>query len=193
MELNVGAILFHPDSTLPGVRRFATRLHALDLLDYRTATNRMDAMPGSTYHKQGIESGDLDPDAAGPQTLPFNDPAMEALHEDFIEALAPIEPVSMQAVCSLPPLTTRRFLSGEVNADYETLKGIIACLDEAVANTVFALLEEHERKPGHSARRRDLRRRNLDVAAAAADRLARAGFTPFPEQLAEALRQHSGT
>ncbi len=191
-EVGVGAIPFHPHATLEGIRRFATGLHALGLLDHRTATNRMDAIPGAALYCQGLADGLLDPMITGPQALPFHHPEVGTLHDELVQALAPIGPPSMHAACALPPLTTRRRLSRECQDAHRCLKAIIADLNVAVHNTLLTLLDT--RLLGHpsASLAGELMQHNLMVAIAASERLAKGGFLPSLADMRQAIHHESG-
>jgi anaerobic magnesium-protoporphyrin IX monomethyl ester cyclase len=192
VELNTGVMLFHPHATLAGIRRFASRLRQHDLLDFRTAINRLDAMPGSKFYRDAMASGALDRDLCGPQPLPYLHPEVEPLHADLIAALEPLGPPSMHALCALPPLLAHRRLGDRAETGIDELRRIGRSLDEAVAATLFSLLDFHE-NDGHGPGIVDrLRRRNLRAAVAGAEELAISGFVRSFAELREAIRTDSG-
>lgn len=191
-EINVGVMLFHPHSTLAGVRRFAEQLHRHRLLEFRAATNRLDAMPGSEYHRRALAEGVIAADVAGPQPLPFREAAVGALHQDLVLATEPLGPPSMHAICSLPPLLARRWLDARCTPAVHQLQETIAALDAATALSVFSLLDAHEHRRGLPGLVADLRRQNLSVALAASDELARRGFVSSSDVLREAIRIDAG-
>lgn len=190
--INAGVMLFHPHSTFEGVRRFARKLREFGLLDFRSAINRLDAMPGSEFHREGLRSGTVDPKASGPQHLPFIIPAMEAFHRNLILALEPLGPPSMHAICALPPLLARCRFDPTQAPRLDRLKGIIHGMDEAVAGAFFALLDIHEKNRDASVFVEELRARNLGLAVEGAKNLAGSGFAPSSEALRQAIRNDSG-
>jgi hypothetical protein len=190
-EVGAGVLLFHPHSTFAGVRRFAGRLHQHGLLNYRTAINRMDAMPGSVFHQQGRETGTLAP-IAGPQRMAFCDQKMEVFYQALTAALSPLGPTAMHAVCCLPPAIADARLSTTGQGPYEALKQILRQLDDAVAHTLFPLLEAHARDADDAEDIQRTRRQNLAVSLAAARELVDLGLAPSFDQLREAVRMDAG-
>ncbi len=191
VEVGAGVLLFHPHSTLQGIKGFAEVLHRHQMLNYRTAINRLDAMPGSRFHQDGIAAGVLQP-IAGPQRLPFVDAGLEALYDQLTTALSPLGPVSMHAVCSLPAAVARHTLLRQSASAYQALKGIIGSLDGAVAETLFVLLGQHAAGKTGSHDIRELRLENLAVSLAAARELVSLGMAPSVDQLREAIRMDAG-
>ena len=189
-ELNAGVLLFHSHSTLAGIRRFATTLREHGLLEYRSARNRLDAMPGSVFHARGIEAGTFSPLSTGPQALPFDSAAVERFYQETLTILDPIGPPAMQAVCALPPLLSQRRLTGEDRLLKELL-AILAALDAALAHSFFALLDAHERGTDRNGLTGSLRNANLQAALAAAQQLERCGLAS-QDQLREAIRLDCG-
>lgn len=190
-EVGAGVLLFHPHSTFAGVRRFADLLHRNGLLNYRTAINRMDAMPGSVFHQEGRAAGALAP-AAGPQRLAFRDRKMEVFYRALTAALSPLGPSAMHAVCCLPPAVANARLSAAFRSTYEALKQVLHRLDEAVAHTLFALLETHAGDAAAAADIQRLRRQNLEHALSAARDLVALDLAPSFDQLREAVRMDAG-
>lgn len=191
-DVGAGVLLFHPYSTLPKIRRFATKLVESGLLCHRTAVNRMDAMPGSALHARARADGLLGADVVGPRPLPFQDVAVEALFRDVTAALAPLGPPSMHAVCAMPSLSTRRRLDTGAEAGYRTLRRILADLDGATARTVFALLDHHEGGSRARGVAGALRAGNLEVAVAAAHTLVDRGHARSYDALRHAIRVDAG-
>ena len=181
-----------PQATPAGVRRFAQRLREHGLLEYRSAINRLDAMPGSAMHAEAAAAGQIAPDLSGPQPLPFRHAAMEAIHGDVLAALAPLGPPSMHALCSLPGLLARRYLEGQAPEVLIRLMDIIRRQDHVVGEAFFAVLRAHETASGTKTVVDDLRRRNLDVAVATSQDLVRHGLAPSVEALREAIRIDAG-
>lgn len=191
VEVGAGVLLFHPHSTFRGIRRFAEILHRHGLLNYRTAINRMDAMPGSTFHRQGLDSGALGP-VAGPQPLAFLDKGIESFYQALTAALSPLGPTSMHAVCCLPPMIANFKLYSKYKDAYQNLKKILHDLDHAVARTLIVLLDEHAEGRSDASSTFGLREENLKVSVAAAHALVVQGLAPSFDQLREAVRMDAG-
>jgi hypothetical protein len=189
-DVNIGSLMFHSHSTLAGIRRFAFKLRENGLLEYRSARNRLDAMPGSFLFLKGIEEGRLDRNLCGPQPLPFVNPEVEPFYRDILDVLDPIGPPSMHAACALPPLLAGRRWSGETPVLRE-LYAILRLLDEGVAGSFFTLLDHHERRLSTAAIVRDLRQSNLEAALDASQRLEACGLGSYTE-LREAIRIDCG-
>ena len=189
-EVHAGVLLFHTHSTLHGIRRFARKLHDYGLLGYWTALNRLDAMPGSCFHTEGLRSGTITPEACGPQPLPFEHPEVELFRRNLIAAVAPLGPPSMHAICALPPLFGRRYLNGHAEL-IEPLERIIANLNNAVANTLFAMLDSQEQSGGNGIISK-LRQQNLEVALSSVHDPVSHGLAPSVETLREAIRIDAG-
>jgi len=192
VEVNAGVLLFHSHSTFQGIRRFAQTLYKHGLLDYRSATNRLDAMPGSLFYMKAMEDNELNPSITGPQPLPYVHPEMELFHRDVLVAVDPLGPPSMHAICSLPPLLARRKLDNRIESAYRELRRIISLLDETVARTFFSVLDHHEKGIGQGNLISELRRQNLENAITSARDLVSHGFAPSFDVLREAIRIDSG-
>jgi hypothetical protein len=193
VEVNAGVMLFHSHSTFAKVRRFAQSLHHYGLLNYRTAVNRLDAMPGSVFYKEALARGEIASDHAGPQPLPYIFPGIDVLHRDLLAALAPLGPPAMHALCSQLPLLARCELSPgkDAGAGAAEIKEIQDRLDEAVADTLFALLDFYEQGRGVPGIVSQLQQRNLEIALAESRDLAAGGFAPSFDLLREAIRLDS--
>lgn len=191
-EVGAGVMLFHPHATLAGIRRFAEKLSRHRLLEFRSATNRLDAMPGSAFYREALAAGQLDREIPGPQPLPYREPAVATLHEELVLATEPLGPPSMHAICALPPLLARRFLDARLDGPVRRLQEIIATADAAVARSLFALLDLHQQGIGPRGLVDSLRRQNLEVALRIALGLAGGGFADSYEVLREAIRRDSG-
>ena len=191
-EVNAGTMLFHSHATLAGIRRFARALQRHNLLEYRSAINRLDAMPGSVFYDAGIADGTLDPAIPGPQAIPFMCPEVEALHTDLMAALEPLGPPSMHALCAVPPLLSRQRFEPEAAGAIGTLRAIIARLDNAVAASLFQLLDRYESPSKSNGLVAELRTCNLRTAEAGARELVDSGFASSFDELREAIRIDAG-
>jgi radical SAM superfamily enzyme YgiQ (UPF0313 family) len=190
--LNAGVMIWHPHATLGGVRRCAEALSRHGLLEYRSAINRLDAMPGSVMYREAAAVGQFAGDCLGPQPLPFVEPGLAELHEDVLKALAPLGPPSMHALCALPPLLGASYLAGTPPTTLHTLRGIIHMQDAAVVASFFAVLAAHEK--GVETRRliEDLRRENLQIALQTAQSLVACGLAASVDMLREAIKIDAG-
>ena len=192
VEVNAGVLLFHRHSTFAGIRRFAESLHSNRLLEYRSATNRLDAAPGSQIYREAAAAGQIDADLPGPRPLPYLEPRIDAFHAELREALAPLGPPAMQAVCSLPRALVRQRFDERTGADVPELLRIERRMDEAVAGTLFSLLDVHEKGTGAPGLVAEWRRRNLELACECSRELAAAGFAQSFESLRQAIRIDAG-
>lgn len=187
IEVGAGVLLFHPHSTFRGIRRFAEILHQHGLLNFRSAINRMDAMPGSVFHRWGLESGELSP-VAGPQPLAFQNKGIESFYHALTTALSPLGPTAMHAVCCLPPMIAKFKLNSQYKDAYQDLKKIIHDLDRAVARTMTMMLKEHDKGRSSAISTSGLREENLQISLEAAHALVNQKLAPSFGQLREAVR-----
>ena len=192
VEVNAGVLLFHTHSTFAGIRRFAASLHQHRLLEYRSAINRLHAAPGSQMYQEAAAAEQIDVSRPGPRHLPFVDPRIDAFHLELMQALAPIGPPSMQAVCTLPRTLVRQRFDPRAAADVAELLRIEWRMDDAVALTLSSLLDLHEKGASAAGLVADLRRRNLELACDCSRELAAAGFAPSFDGLREAIRIDAG-
>jgi hypothetical protein len=192
IEINVGTLLFHSHSTFQSIRRFASRLHQYQLLEYRSATNRLDAMPGSYFYKMAIKKGEIDPNIPGPQPLKFIHPEIEIFYNDILKVLSPLGPPSMHAICALPSLYTRPMDKDETNKKYKELKQIICFLDDAVSKSFFCVLDIYEKGKIDNDFILMLRKHNLEIAVRSIEMLCSGGFANSFEALRRAVSLDSG-
>jgi hypothetical protein len=192
VAVNAGALLFHSHSTFQSIQRFSRMLYKHGLLEYRSATNRLDAMPGSVLYKRGLEAKELHPDITGPQALPHIHPEIEEFRRNLLIALEPLGPPSMQALCSLPPVLARKRMNNSAASDYLELQRIISFLDETVALTFFTVLDQHEKRKVPRDLVAELRLKNLDHAITGARDLVAHKFAASFDALREAIRIDSG-
>jgi Radical SAM superfamily/B12 binding domain len=191
VEVGAGVLLFHPHANFRGVRRFAEQLQRHGLLNYRTAINRMDAMPGSAFHQTGITTGALAP-VAGPQRLAFRERGMERFYQALTAALSPLGPTAMHAVCCLPPAVAAARLTAARRDVYEALKQILGKVDNAVARTFFPLLDAQACGANAVADVDALRKENLQLSLDAAHCLAALNLVSSFDLLREAIRMDAG-
>ena len=142
IEINAGTLLFHPQCSYQGMRRFAGKLHQYGLFNSRTATNRLDAMPGSFFYNEYMEANPhIKP--SGFVQLPFRQPEIEPFFSTIYNVLAPLEAPSMYALCLMPIIQTRRFIDN-VQESFFRLKEINYSCDQQVAKCFFSLLDMFE-------------------------------------------------
>ncbi len=190
IQVNAGVLMFHRHATTAGIRRFARVLRDHGLLNFRSAINRLEAMPGSVIYADAVSRGLVDSGAPGSQPLPFLDPAVDALHTDVIEALGPLGPPSMHAACAMPSLRSRSRWETASADQLQHLEAIESGLDDAVAGTLFALLDSSEEERAELTA--NLRDRNLVVALAAAQALVDRELAPSFQALRRAIRIDAG-
>jgi hypothetical protein len=191
VDVHVGVMLFHPRASLAGIRSFATKLRDHGLLSYHTAISRMMAIPGSVFARGAHEQRLLDPDAVGPQPLPFADPSVASLYDGLRHAVAPLGPAAMHALCAVPDLHGRIGLTKDAAERYRQLRGVLTRLDMLVARMFFSLLDAHEQSPGsleHVELIRDLRTHAWQAASNTADDLVTIGILSDAEQLRHAMQ-----
>ncbi|MDR2626804.1 MAG: radical SAM protein [Dysgonamonadaceae bacterium] len=188
IEVNAGTLLFHSESTVEGIRNFAGKLRQYHLLNYRTAVNRLDAMPGSFFHNEYIAATG-DAGRGGCITLPFNkQPELEFLYRTVTDVLAPVEIPSMHALCVLPTAQTNKLFNND-EASFRLLKDINAECDDRVASCFFEILDMFEKKNLTKDRTDELKSENLLFGWKMIDRLASNGFVRSPEPLYEAMQR----
>jgi len=192
VAVNVGVLLFHSHSTYGSIRRFAQKLHEYGLLDHRSATNRLDAMPGSFFHQKQVREGLILKDAVGPQPMPFVFSGMDSLYADVKAALDPLGPPSMHALCALPPLLARRSFDNGAEILLKRVKALIAFQNSAVFQSLIALLDFHEKKIGAPGIVEYLRKKNLEIAVKSAEVLVKNGLAPSVDQLRQAIYMDAG-
>lgn len=192
VEVNAGVMLFHSHSTLEGIRSFADKLHQHRLLNHRSATNRLDAMPGSIAYRKAVREGIFPRNAYGPQPLPFVHSEAGALYTDVKSAVDPLGPTSMHALCSLPPLLALRRFNTSLEPVVRRLREIIDLHDRAVAQSLFALLEAYEGSTRPEGLVSRLRKANLATALEGVKALVAHGFADSSDELREAIRVDAG-
>ncbi len=192
IEVNVGAMLFHKEATFQSIRTLSQKLNQHELLDYRSATNKQVAMPGSYLYTKAVKDREINMDTPGPQPIACKDSRIESLHADLIVALAPLGPPSMEALCALPRIVAQKLLHGGSQKQYENIKHINHMLRVPVLNTLCALIDHHELKSGDKGLVKNLRKKNLQIAIEAVSQLSQQiGRVSF-EELREAIRIDAG-
>jgi hypothetical protein len=174
IEVNAGTLLFHPDCTLEGIRNFATSLRQYGLLNYRTASNRLDAMPGSFFYKRYI-SEHPEETSPGIIRLPFKDQTVEPFYQTVLRVLAPIEIPSMHALCVMPIVQTRKIFSHS-EGEYLALKKINSDCDNKVADCFFSILGMYESGSYSEWKINELLVDNVGFGKIMMDRLVENGF-----------------
>lgn len=143
VEVNAGTLLFHPDSTPAKIRAFSEKLHTCGLLNYRTAINRLDAMPGSYFHELYCSTNSDITGSSGIFPIPFAFPGMENFYQTVLKVLSPIEIPSMHALCAMPIAQTKRIFEKNESV-YLKLKKINNQCDDIVSECFFRLLKMFE-------------------------------------------------
>jgi hypothetical protein len=98
----------------------------------------------------------------------------------------------MHAACCVPDVLARNRFDPEMTPTRERLEAILASVDGAVGDSLFALLDRLEAGGRPEDLTAELRTRNLAVAIAAARDLAECGLAASEESLREAVRKDSG-
>lgn len=185
IEVNAGTLLFHPDCTLHGIRRFASKLRQHGLLNCRTAVNRLDAMPGSIFYNEYVAQHPKH-NFQGIIRLPFKDSRIEAFYETLKRALAPIEAPSMHALCAMPVCQTNRIF-GKAEESYLVLKEINADCDRQVSDCFFSVLEMFENEYVSDSKIKEMITDNIRFGKSIIERLTANGFVRSPEVLYDAI------
>ena len=174
IEINAGTLLFHPDCTFRGIRSFATKLREHDLLNYRTAVNRLDAMPGSFFHEQYVSAHPAGY-SQGIVQLPFNQPEIESFYQALLRMLAPIEVPTMHVLCIMPTAQTNRIFNKQ-ERQYSILKSIGSECDRRVSSCFFILLEMFETGTFSNERAGKIVEENVAFGKMITKRLVENGF-----------------
>jgi anaerobic magnesium-protoporphyrin IX monomethyl ester cyclase len=188
IEMNTGVLMFHPHSTLRGIHSFATKLKDHGLLDFHSALNRLNAMPGSPIYKEALAAGEISLDICGPQSLPLKI-EVQNLYDNLILAMAPLGPPSMHALCAMPQLYTKYKVNENFKSVFKNLKEIILFFNHAVENTFFAMLDISLKGNGNSYPVETFRKHNLDLAIEGINKLVKHNFAGSFEQLREAIKR----
>jgi anaerobic magnesium-protoporphyrin IX monomethyl ester cyclase len=188
VELQAGAILFHPTATLASVGRMAERLCEQALLNYRTSTNRLRLLPGSRLYSQ-LAGANSTKAPGGALDAPIVDERVARLLFRLDHALEPLRSPWVFVVSRLPDLLGQERVQATRPASraLEVVRAVGRALDQATTRTFFALhrgatLEQ----PGADADLRSLRSANLGAASAAVATLLDAHIIDPP--LAATLR-----
>ncbi|MDR2921661.1 MAG: radical SAM protein [Tannerella sp.] len=174
IEINAGTLLFHPDCTFEGIRNFSVRLRQYGLLNSRTATNRLDAMPGSFFYEQYFSEHPEDK-TQGVIRLPFKNPDIEPFFQIVREVLAPIEIPSMHALCIMPIIQTGRVFEN-LEEKYQLLKSINSDCDDQVSSCFFSVLEMFENDCYSRPEIDSMINNNIEFGKITMDRLIKSGF-----------------
>lgn len=192
VEVNVGAMLFHKDATFQGIRTLAQKLDEYEMLNYRSATNRQVAMPGSRLHASAVIDGNIDGNAIGPQMIVCTDSRVESLYSDLLAALAPLGPPSMEAVCALPRVVAQKRLNGDKEDHYSSIKRIDRHLRQPVMHTLSCLIDHHEQGGRGENPVKNLRESNFHTAMSGVAELSQRIGRVSIEELREAIRTDAG-
>lgn len=194
VEVQVGCITFHPDATLSSIKRMAGSLEAHGLLNYRTATNRLQALPGSKIYERAKRDGLVPPGALGTFAPAIKDGRVERLHEHLMYTLLPMRPAWVQAACALPIAAGTHFLSladGAGGGSLYDVRNILTRLDGCAGSVLFELIDLLEGNGPTTENLEALRRRSLEAGERAARLLSEAGLASY-DTIRDAIRMDSG-
>ncbi|HEX7681866.1 MAG TPA: hypothetical protein VF713_27350, partial [Thermoanaerobaculia bacterium] len=167
------------------VKRLMKTLAANEALNYRTATNRLQLLPGS---RLSAVAG-----AASASTPRIACPATEQLHDALVTALQALRPCWVHAISLLPhSVVAARASEHGRGSHLAELRNTLATLDRVVAKTASVLIAAAER--GDDARREavTLQRANVAAAESAAHDLANCGAVASYELMRAVIRSESG-
>ena len=186
IEVNAGTLLFHPDCTFDGIRTFADKLRQHGLLNNRTATNRMDAMPGSFYYNQYI-TGRPGESFHGVIRLPFKNQEIDPFYRTVVRVFKPVDAPSMHALCSMPIAQTNRYFKKQDDS-FHVLKNINLACDTVVSDCFFRLLDMFEKDAYSERIVREMVRDNVTFGRKIAGQLIENGFVESPEALYQTIQ-----
>jgi anaerobic magnesium-protoporphyrin IX monomethyl ester cyclase len=193
IEAQAGSIMFHPESTLQSIRRLAQLLHANGLLNYRTATNRLKALPGSALYRTLEKAGRIEKNSSGPICPPFKDRILEGFYEALIHSLDPLRPVWVYAACKLPVVKAKSRLNqaGYIHKLIH-LKRILFELEELIATNLFHLISCYENGNEKECKIAGMRDTAFRIGMQANQSLFRNGLIESEEILRNAVRMDCG-
>jgi radical SAM superfamily enzyme YgiQ (UPF0313 family) len=152
VDAQAGAMLFHPDSTLESVGRFASLLSRMGLFDCRAALSRLQCLPGSRLHLLGGREGPFAP--------PLKDPRVGFFYESLEELLRPMLPAWTYAACALPTALAQERLSEPSSpsgrARTAAVRAVLSDLEACLRPLFFGLLEDVALGREGQERKRDL-------------------------------------
>ena len=191
IEVNAGTLLFHPDSTLAGIRSFATKLREHKLLNYRTAVNRLGGMPGSFFYDEYVAANGT-VDTFGSIVLPFKQSELEFLYQTIIHTFAPVEVPSMHALCAMPIVQTNKLFNGD-EVSYDLLKSINEECDNRVSSCFFGILNMFENDMLNQNAIEKIVAENFAFGMKIAEKLIANGFVNSPKSLYNAMNNFGHT
>jgi len=197
VETQIGCILFHPQATFEGVRRFAVRLRRMRLLNYRTATSRLHVLPGSRMHEEAAHDRRTLEVNMGAFVPPIGDQRLEKLHRTLESILLPMRPSWVQAACRLPDwIASRRLASNreavEAQKALDGLREVLEELDSVVGSVFFELLDNFRLDKQTAQRTAELRVTAFRAGERAARRLSELNAVESYDALREAILRDGG-
>ncbi|MDR0429596.1 MAG: radical SAM protein [Tannerellaceae bacterium] len=187
IEVNAGTLLFHPDCTLEGIRRFASKLRQYGLLNCRTAINRLDAMPGSSMYDE-YAAAHPEHKYRGIHTLPFRNAGIEGLYQTLVDVLAPVEAPSMHALCAMPVCRTNKVYDKD-EWQLPVLRQINRVCDQRVSACFFSILDMFETGTMQQTKVERMIKENICFGRSVAKNLIEHGFVRSPEALYAAINE----
>ncbi len=193
IEPQAGCIPFHPQTNLSDLKRLAKWLCNHGLLNYRTATNRLQALPGSVMRAEMEKAGIISTDAAGLVLPAFCDDKMEGFYQDLLAVLDPLRAVWVVTASKLPAVKARIRL-GEAGSEtvYACLQQAAHSLDEQTGKALFQLIDAYERGETLPELIDEMRVASFSKAMEMNRLLFRAGVVESEDRLREITRVDCG-
>ncbi|MEQ8176014.1 MAG: radical SAM protein [Syntrophomonadaceae bacterium] len=193
IEVQAGYIPFHQYATLESIKRQAEYICRLDLLNYRTATNRLLLLPGSLMYREMLQTRSGKDILPGPFPSELKDD-VRSLYEMLATTLEPLRPAWVHAAAAFPAIDAEARLTANRDSAsrLDMLQNVLGCLNLHIKKVLFSLLEQME-KGSHQIKNQELLyRQSLDLGMNAAQELFRAGLVSSPEVIHEAMRKDCG-
>ncbi len=193
IEPQAGCIPFHPHVNLGSYKRLTSWLMANRLLNYRTATNRIQALPGSEMYAEMKNEGKIAPDSIGPVLPDFIDPGMNSFYKELLAVLDPMRAVWVYAACKVPVNKAMARIGRQEDIEkFTCLKSIVNSLDEQTGRTLAQLIERYERAEVNEENLEKLRVATFSKAMDLNRQLFRYGFIESEDRLREIARVDCG-
>ena len=193
IEPQAGCIPFHPQTTISDLKRLAKWLIKHGLLNYRTATNRLQALPGSVMYAELKKTGQIQEDTTRPVLPSFQDAKVEAFYQDLILALDPLRAVWVMAASKLPVAKARANLLEESYLEgYACLQQVTRTLDDQTGRILFQLIEAYEAGQDERQLINKMRVATLGKAVEMNRLLFRNGIVESEDRLREIIRVDCG-
>lgn len=192
VDVTAGAILFHPGATLNAVQRFADKLAKNKMLNYRTATSRLHLLPGSHFHEQYRNDGQIPLNVAGPFTPPIQDTKVQVLFDHLNRSVAPLRPCWIHAACQLPGFVSQSKAGHAVIQKLGVVRGILEEMDEWVCEVLDTMIVGVARDAVESDWLTRAHSNSREISLRACERLRKAGLVSHPGQLRDAINLEGG-